>query len=92
MAAERRNRQGGPRASGIANGVAAAVRRRQRDRGPRVLLYSPSGMSRAVWPSEPGFDELISIAERVTERLDESDGTEGLRERAMERRRRRDSA
>ena len=36
------------RAAGIAEGVAATVRRMQREREPRVLVYDPSGYARLV--------------------------------------------
>jgi len=60
---ERRPR--GPRANGVAEGVAAAVRRRQRDRGPRVVLYDEIGHARAIAPSAPGYDELLALADRM---------------------------
>lgn len=60
---DRRARSG--RAAGIAGGVAAAVRRRQRDREPRVVLYEPDGAPRMVAPSAPGYDELLDSAERI---------------------------
>lgn len=56
-----------PRASGVAEGVAAAVRRRQREREPRVVLYDRSGTARVVAPAASGYDELLEVAERMVE-------------------------
>jgi hypothetical protein len=53
---------------GIAESVAAAVRRRQRDREPRVLLIAPTGTAHSVAPSAPGYDQLLGVAERILER------------------------
>jgi hypothetical protein len=50
---------------GIAEGVAAAVRRRQREREPRVVLYDAADTPRLVAPSAPGYDELLEVAERM---------------------------
>ena len=62
---ERRARTG--RVVGIAEGVAAAVRRRQREREPRVVLFDGGGASRVIAPSAPGYDELLEVAERMLE-------------------------
>lgn len=62
---ERRTRSG--RVVGVAEGVAAAVRRRQREREPRVVLFDAVGTSRVVAPSAPGYDELFEVAERMVE-------------------------
>jgi hypothetical protein len=62
---ERRARAG--RVVGIAESVAAAVRRRQRDREPRVLLVAANGTARTVAPSASGYDELLAIADRALE-------------------------
>lgn len=60
---ERRARSG--RVVGIAEGVAAAVRRRQREREPRVVLYDAADAPHLVAPSAPGYDELLEVAERM---------------------------
>lgn len=60
---ERRPRTG--RVVGIAEGVAAAVRRRQREREPRVVLFDPAGTARVVAPSAPGYDELLDVADEM---------------------------
>lgn len=62
---ERRARSG--RVVGIAEGVAAAVRRRQRDREPRVFLFAPAEVAHVVAPSAPGYDELLDVADRMLE-------------------------
>lgn len=62
---ERRPRPG--RVVGIAEGVAAAVRRRQREREPRVVLFDEAGASRAIAPSAPGYDDLLEAAGRMFE-------------------------
>jgi hypothetical protein len=53
------------RATGIAEGVAAAVRRRQRDREPRVLLYDDAGLSRLLQPDARGYDRVLEICEQM---------------------------
>jgi hypothetical protein len=60
---ERRARGG--RVVGLAEGVAAAVRRRQREREPRTVVYDAVGSPRLVAPSAAGYDELLEAAERM---------------------------
>lgn len=60
---ERRPRPG--RVVGIAEGVAAAVRRRQREREPRVVVFDPDGTPRVVAPSAPGYDRLLDATGRM---------------------------
>lgn len=62
---ERRPRTG--RVVGLAEGVAAAVRRRQREREPRVMVFGPGGTARVVAPSAPRYDDLLDAAERMLE-------------------------
>jgi hypothetical protein len=62
---ERRARPG--RVVGIAESVAAAVRRRQRDREPRVLLVAANGAAHSIAPSASGYDELLAIADHALE-------------------------
>jgi hypothetical protein len=50
------------RAAGIAEGVAATVRRLQREREPRVLVYDPSGYARLIQPEARGHDRIMSLA------------------------------
>jgi hypothetical protein len=67
-----KERRRGPigRATGIAEGVAAAVRRYQRGREPRALLYAIGGGGRLVRPSAPGYDRLMDAAERMIALVD----------------------
>jgi hypothetical protein len=63
--------------SGLAGGVAAAVRRRQQTREPRVLLYDNTGQPRLA-VAGPQRDELIAVAERMLAQVDvEDDPLEG---------------
>jgi hypothetical protein len=60
------------RVVGIAEGVAATVRRRQREREPRVVLFDATGASWLVAPSAPGYDELLELADRMIAAGEES--------------------
>ena len=51
------------RATAVAEGVAGAVRRRQRDREPRVVLYIGPGEPRLLAPGAKGHDALLDVAE-----------------------------
>lgn len=55
------------RATAVAEGLAGAVRRRQRERQPRVLLYAAPGEPRLLAPGAKGHDELLAVAERMAE-------------------------
>ena len=55
------------RATGIAEGVAAAVRRAQRDRAPRVLLYDGAGISRTLQPETAGYDLVLDACEQLVQ-------------------------
>lgn len=55
------------RATAVAEGFAGAVRRRQRERQPRVLLYTAPGEPRVLAPGAKGHDELLAVAERMAE-------------------------
>lgn len=50
------------RATGIAEGVAAAVRRRQQAREPRVLLYDSAGHPRLLRPDAPERERILELA------------------------------
>ena len=69
-----REKRKGPlsRAAGLAEGVAATMRRMQREREPRVLVYDPSGYARLVQPEARGHAQIMEVAEDmltlVTER------------------------
>jgi hypothetical protein len=64
-----KERRKGPlgRATGIAEGVAAAVRRRAREREPRVLVYLRPGFPQLVQPGSREWDRLLGICERMVE-------------------------
>ena len=53
------------RAAGIAEGVAAAVRRMQREREPRVLVYDQTGYARLVQPESRGHERILEIGEQM---------------------------
>jgi len=53
------------RAAGLAEGMAATVRRMQREREPRVLVYDPTGYARLVQPEARGHDRIMEIAEEM---------------------------
>jgi hypothetical protein len=55
------------RAAGIAEGVAAAVRRMQREREPRVLVYDQTGYARLVQPEARGHERILEIGERMVQ-------------------------
>lgn len=61
------------RATGIAESVAAAVRRRQQAREPRVVLYDSAGEPRVLPPGAQGHDAILATAELLVEAA-----TEGL--------------
>jgi hypothetical protein len=58
------------RATGIAEGVAAAVRRMAREREPRVLVYDAAGFARLVQPDARGHDRVLEVGERLVELVD----------------------
>ena len=62
-----RERRRGPigRATGLAEGVAAAVRRGRRGREPRVLVYDETGYARLMQPESRGHDDVLDAAERM---------------------------
>ena len=68
-----RERRKGPirRAAGLAEGVAATMRRMQREREPRVLVYDESGYARLVQPDGRGYQRLLDVAERMVQLVDE---------------------
>ena len=62
------------RAAGLAEGVAATVRRMQREREPRVLVYDPSGYARLVQPEARGHAHIMEIAEQMVALVEGRDG------------------
>jgi len=65
------------RAAGIAEGVAAAVRRLQREREPRVLVYDQTGYARLVQPDARGHERILEIGERMVQIAAGEDTKEG---------------
>lgn len=67
-----RERRKGPigRAAGLAGGVAATVRRMQREREPRVLVYDETGYARLVQPDGRGYQRLLDIADHMVQIVD----------------------
>lgn len=61
------------RATAVAEGVAAAVRRRQREREPRVMLYRGPGDPHVLAPGGKGHDEILDLAERMIDLVDEAE-------------------
>ena len=59
------------RAAGLAEGVAATVRRMQREREPRVLVYDPAGYARLIQPEARGQERIMEIAEQMVTRVGE---------------------
>jgi hypothetical protein len=53
------------RATAVAEGVAGAVRRRQREREPRVVLYGAPGAPRLLPPGAKGQDDLLDVADQL---------------------------
>jgi hypothetical protein len=84
-----RERRKGPigRAAGLAEGFAATVRRMQREREPRVLVYDETGYARLVQPDGRGYERLLETAERMVALVDEAEVTpkEAAEEAAAER-------
>jgi hypothetical protein len=67
-----KERRKGPisRAAGLAEGVAATVRRMQREREPRVLVYDPAGYARLVQPEARGHERIMDIAEQMVAQVE----------------------
>ena len=59
------------RAAGLAEGMAATVRRVQREREPRVLVYDPAGYARLVQPEARGHDHIMELAEQMLAKVAE---------------------
>lgn len=53
------------RLSGLAGGVAAAVRRRQQAREPRVVLFNRDGRPWVLAPAEEAQPEIVALADRM---------------------------
>jgi hypothetical protein len=55
------------RATGLAEGMAATMRRMARDREPRVLVYDFAGYARLVQPDARGHDRILEVSEQLLE-------------------------
>jgi len=73
------------RATAVAEGMAAGVRRRQREREPRVVLFARPGEPRILAPGAKGQDRILDVAERMIALADEAEGG-SRRDRARARR------
>jgi hypothetical protein len=62
------------RATGLAEGVAATVRRMARDREPRVMVYDAAGYARLLQPEARGHDRILELSSRMVELVDEASG------------------
>ncbi len=71
-----KERRRGPigRATGIAESMGATVRRLQRDREPRALVYDASGDPRLLQPASRGYDRVIDVCERMVTLVDNAPG------------------
>jgi hypothetical protein len=70
-----REKRKGPigRAAGLAEGVAATVRRLQREREPRILVYDETGYARLVQPNGRGYERVLETAERMVALVSEAE-------------------
>lgn len=53
------------RATGLAAGAAATMRRIARDREPRVLLYDAAGHAKLLQPEARGHTRVLDLSERM---------------------------
>ena len=53
------------RVSGLADGVAAAVRRRQQAREPRIVLFGSDRRPRVLAPGDEAHADLVEVAGRM---------------------------
>ena len=54
-------------ALGLAEGVANTVRRMQRERESRVLLYDETGFAWLLEPESRGYEQVLVVAQRMVE-------------------------
>jgi len=73
------------RATAVAEGMAAAVRRRQREREPRVTLYAAPGDPYLLAPGSKGHDHILDLADEMVALLDDADAAERRPRRAARR-------
>jgi hypothetical protein len=68
---ERRGTVG--RLTGLAEGVAAAARRRQHGRSPRVLVYDEAGHPSVLAAESTDFDAVVAAAQRMIDVTDSAE-------------------
>jgi hypothetical protein len=73
------------RATYVAEGVATAMRRRQRGKEPRVLLYREPGDPRVLAPGAKGQDAVLEVAEKMVALTDGVDPPTRKARRAQRR-------
>jgi hypothetical protein len=73
------------RATYVAEGVATAMRRRQRDREPRVLLYRRPGDPRVLAPGAKGQDRVLEVAGQMLALVDDGEPQTRRQRRAQRR-------
>jgi hypothetical protein len=73
------------RAAGLAGGVAATVRRMQREREPRLLVYDETGYARLVQPNGRGYERLLETAERMVALVDQAEAEANAKPRRARR-------
>lgn len=61
------------RATGLAGGVAATMRRMARDREPRVLLYDAAGHANMLQPEARGHTRALDVSQRMVALVNEAD-------------------
>ena len=57
-------------AGGLVDSVAATVRRMQRDREPRVLMYDATGYARVLQPDARGYETALEVSESMVRVVD----------------------
>ena len=55
------------RATGLAEGMATAMRRIQREREPRVMVYDAEGEPTVLQPHSRGYDRVLDAALHMVE-------------------------
>jgi hypothetical protein len=73
------------RATAMAEGVATLMRRRARDREPRVLLYRHPGDPRVLAPGAKGHDRVLDVAEQMVALAEEGEPPTRRQRRAQRR-------
>jgi hypothetical protein len=70
-----REKRKGPmgRAADLAEGFAATMRRMQREREPRLLVYDETGYARLVQPDGRGYESLVEAAERMVALVEDAE-------------------